>query len=469
MRLNIRLIGLLFGILLLAVVGRGLIYSGGRRGSRRRDGGGGQIVMLGIALILVGYIGVFFGRLIQAAVSRQREYLADAAAVQFTRNPDGIAGALKKIGAAGSRLAHPHAQEASHLFFATGMRKSVVGLLSTHPPLPDRIRRIDPAFDGHFPELSGDGPPPSLTADDRGAAVRHGVAEPSHAPIKGLAGASGSAMLASIGSPQPEHVAFAARLLESLPHPVRQAAHDPNGAVALLLALLLHRDGAAASAQREAIERLGGPTLSRRVEELARLTSSLGAAARLPLLDILLPALREGDLSPSQIGSVYGTAEAMVEADGRTDMFELAVLHVLRRQLVRDGRRGGAAADGDGTVALESSAREVGAVLSSIAWSGTADERAAASAFAAGVNALPELAGRLTMQPRGAVTIEKIDSALERLRTAGPIDRRRLIAACVRTVAHDDVVGAEEGETLRAIAEALDAPMPPGLAGSARS
>jgi hypothetical protein len=174
-------------------------------------------------------------------------------------------------------------------------------------------------------------------------------------------------------------------------------------------------------------------------------------------------------LPPSQTVRVYATAEAMVEADGRTDMFELAVLHVLRRQLLRDGRRGDPGHDADGVLALESSAPELGAVLSAIAWSGATTAAAAEEAFAAGAGSLPERAGRLTMRPRGAVTIEEIDRALERLRRADPGDRRRVIAACVRTVAHDDVVAAEEGEALRAVAEALDAPMPPTLAGMGSS
>jgi Zn-dependent protease with chaperone function len=159
MRLNLRLMGLLFGILLLAVVGRILLYAGPRgayRGGGRRRGGGGQVVLIGLALLLVGYIGVFFGRLIQAAISRQREYLADAAAVQFTRNPQGLEGALKKIGASlvaggpGSQIANAHAEEANHFFFARGIGGLVTRLFASHPPLVERIRRIDPSFDGNF-------------------------------------------------------------------------------------------------------------------------------------------------------------------------------------------------------------------------------------------------------------------------------------------------------------------------------
>lgn len=152
MRINVRMMGLLFGLLLLAVVGR-ILLGVGPAGGRRR-GGDGRIALIGLALIMVGFIGVFFGRLIQAAVSRQREYLADAAGVQFTRNPRGLAGALRKIrdsegmGGPGGRIWNPHAEEANHFFFARGVGGLISGLFATHPPLEERIRRLDPGGGG---------------------------------------------------------------------------------------------------------------------------------------------------------------------------------------------------------------------------------------------------------------------------------------------------------------------------------
>src|SRR5690606_962897 len=137
MRMNLRLMGLIFGILCLAVIGRILIYTR----SRNREGNN-PLMILGLALIVIGSIGMFFGRLIQAALSRQREFLADASAVQFTRNPDGLSGALKKIGGFGSKLESAHAGEASHMFFGNGMGKPFLGSLATHPPIDDRIRAI---------------------------------------------------------------------------------------------------------------------------------------------------------------------------------------------------------------------------------------------------------------------------------------------------------------------------------------
>jgi Zn-dependent protease with chaperone function len=148
MRLNIRLMGIIFGILSLAVIGRILLYTRSRD-SRRRN----PMMLFGIALVVIGAIGAFFARLIQAALSRQRESLADASSVQFTRNPAGLSRALQKIGGIGSRIDSPHASEASHMFFANGVSRPLMGLLATHPPLADRIRAIDPGWDGHFTVL----------------------------------------------------------------------------------------------------------------------------------------------------------------------------------------------------------------------------------------------------------------------------------------------------------------------------
>ena len=145
MRLNLRLMGVIFGILSLAVIGRVLLYSRGRSSKGRNP-----MMLLGLALIVIGAIGVFFGRLIQAALSRQREFLADASSVQFTRNPAGLSEALQKIGGAGSKLESAHAGEASHMFFGNGLGKPFLRMMATHPPLAERIHAIDPGWNGKF-------------------------------------------------------------------------------------------------------------------------------------------------------------------------------------------------------------------------------------------------------------------------------------------------------------------------------
>src|SRR5204862_261909 len=156
-RMNVRLLGLVHGILVIGLIGSAILRSFGRSsdGSRRKGNVGGlsAVIFVGVSLYVIGSIGVFFARLIKAAVSRQRELLADAAGVQFTRNPAGLAGALKKIGrlSRGSRLLAPRAEEASHFYFSEGMAR-FTALMSTHPPLPERIRLLDPQFAGELPE-----------------------------------------------------------------------------------------------------------------------------------------------------------------------------------------------------------------------------------------------------------------------------------------------------------------------------
>src|SRR5690625_1971717 len=234
MRLNIRLIGVLNGILVLHLIGliliRSLAYSRtGATRSRRSSGGGGSggiviaIIIIGSALMIIGYIGVLFSRMIQAAVSRQREYLADAAAVQFTRNPSGIANALRKIGGAsfGSRIRDPHANEASHLFFANGLSSSFSNLFSTHPPLTKRIQAIDPSFDGKSWII------PTSTRPQPSTSKAGGKKQQSpFSPLTVPQPLQSAALIATIGTLGSAQISRAGEILQSLPEDVAEAARE---------------------------------------------------------------------------------------------------------------------------------------------------------------------------------------------------------------------------------------------------
>src|ERR1700722_10218684 len=253
MRLNLRLMGTIFGILCLAIIGRILLQT--IRGREKNP-----LPIIGLVLLVVGYIGVFFGRLIQAAVSRQREFLADASSVQFTRNPLGITGALKKIGGLGengSRLGAAHAEEVSHMFFGNGVSEPFIGLLETHPPLTDRIRAFDPNFDGKFPMVRYD------DFDEPAG----GISKPKRVPMPNLFGTVlGGAILASgddaqppviksrhvlpnVGNPTPLHLKYAEQLRDSLPDQIKMAAREPLDSAALILALILSADENGRAAQ----------------------------------------------------------------------------------------------------------------------------------------------------------------------------------------------------------------------------
>ena len=257
MRLNLSLAGWLNGILMVSQVGEM-----GLRGVRRTGGrGAGAIALVSFALYAVGYVGYFFGRLIKSAVSRQREYLGDASAAQFTRLPEGLAGALKKIGglANGSRIDHPRADEMSHLFFSNALQDAWLHALDTHPPLEERIRRLDASFKGKFPEVTPlPAPPPSeiyLKPQPPKAAPEPAVA---------LSGAEVIALLSRAGDPMQEHLDRARYLLNELPEPVISAVRDPFGACAVVYGLLLDRTPAIRARQEEILSSTGKPGTYRR-------------------------------------------------------------------------------------------------------------------------------------------------------------------------------------------------------------
>jgi Zn-dependent protease with chaperone function len=460
MRLNIRLMGILYGILLLAVVGRGIVHVSPRGGGRRRGSGGGAwVALLGLTLLLVGYVGVFFGKIIKAAVSRQREYLADAAAMQFTRNPHGITGALKKIGAQahGSRIQDHHAEELSHMFFANGLRGSLFGVLATHPPLEARIRRLDPAWDGRWttpvrrpPEadarVAGGAGAPPLDAGRRVAA----------APV------SPTTLMTSIGTPTAEHLAYAAALLGRFPDTLTRAVHDPVWSRALILALVAAGSGAGAEAagsvEREVLREYGGEELERRVESLVPLVREQGADAPLALLDLALPALLH--LSPEEAERFRETVERLIRADGRVRPFDFALAHTLSRRLQADDRKAGGG-QGRSFTALRS---DVTALISAVAWAGNSgDASAAQAAFEAGTRRLPPSTEPFRLQEPAAVGLSRLDAALGALEDASPRVRRTVLEAAAECAAHDGRLHPSEAELLRAIAEALDCPIPPVL------
>ncbi len=464
MRLNIRLMGVLHGILILALLGYWMMRVSARSAStsrRGKKGGGGAaaLVLLGLALMIIGYIGVFFGKLIKSAVSRQREFLADAAAVQFTRNPDGIANALKKIGglAAGSRLVSPHAEEASHLFFADGLRAAWFNLMSTHPPLAERIRRIDPSFRGDFPAAS-----PAVRPDIQPAAVpgstRGTVLAPAFAgqPTISLTPA---AVAAHVGTLTADHLAYASHVIENIPLALQQAARNAETASALLLTLLLDNKAAVRERQLRLLSTHESPARYRLVLQYIEPVSRLAPECRLPLADLLLTALRA--LPPAAYRSLRETAQQLIAADAEVNLYEYALLRMLVRNL---DAAFGLSRPAGGTPYRDFAPvkKSLHALLSALAWTGADDPKRAAEAWAAAVGALG-ITFSSPMAPRQACSLQEVDRALDDLARLAPTLKEPLMRACVACVAADRRVSVEEAELLRAIADALDCPLPPFL------
>ena len=440
MRLNIRLMGILHGILILGLLGyfllRSSLISGGGRSNRNQLGM--ALLALGLGLIVVGFLGTFFGNWIKASVSRQREYLADASAVQFTRNPGGIASALKRIAGFGdgSRLVSPNAPEASHLFFGAAFRNA---MFATHPPIADRIRRLDPSF-------------------DPGSAQKV-AAQPVTETVLGAAGLANEAppvdAASQVGRPTAEHIDYAAGLLRAVPGALLEAAHEGYGARALVYALLLGEAGSIREAQFAVLEQKADPGVLKLTQKFVPQVASLERAAALPLVDLLLPAL--GELSPAQYQVFISNVDQLIRIDDRIDLFEWTLQRVLRTHLRPHFEK--VSPPRVRYSSLERVRGECAVVLSVLTRGGSGTERG----FLEGAAVLG-LADLALLAPEEC-RLDRMDEALFALSEVTPRLKKRILKAGQACIAHDARVTIEEAELLRATADALGCPMPPLLPG----
>ncbi|MSU59866.1 MAG: Zn-dependent protease with chaperone function [Pedosphaera sp.] len=452
MRLNLRLMGIIFGIICLATIGRILLRTRGRKN---------PLPLLGLALIVIGGLGVFFGRLIQAAVSRQREFLADASSVQFTRNPGGLSHALQKIGAVGSKMESEHAADACHMFFGNGMSSSLFEAFATHPPLEARIRAIDPTWDGKFPKAA------AIEANEESRKLKAETGSEfqlSQFQLSAFAGRRPAAtvvraqtVLPSLGQPTPLHLRYAEEMRNSFPENITAATRDPAGAAALIYALLLSEDETMRASQLDGLAKQGGENIRARVVALLPDVTPIATRVRLPLVNLVVPALRQ--MPPREYPEFTRTLKWLVESDGQIDLFEFVLQKILQRNLAAHftPRRPPVAQ----FYTLKPLLPDAAMLFSALANTSSADDAEVAKAFQTGAPYLRAQEGGLTLLPREQCGLAQIDAALNRLALAVPQIKRNLLEASVRIVGADGVIQEREAELLRAIADSLDCPIPP--------
>jgi hypothetical protein len=464
MRLNIQMIGVLNGILTIGIIGwyimRVGINSGGRRVRRSSKGGGSQLALiaLGAALMVIGSVGTFFGNLIKSAVSRQREFLADASSVQFTRNPLGIAGALKKIGglARGSKIVNDAATQISHMFFGQACVSWLDFMLSTHPPLAERIRRINPTWDGQFTEA---GP---LEWE---RVVRKPLPKPFPKPVfSGFASAAGAgvafastATVGRVGRLRESQLADAASLIEHLPESVRTAAREPFTARALVYAMLVNTKAESQTRQLAYLRERTEPGTAVETERLLADVRAMDERCRLPALDLAMPALRR--LSQPQYITFRDSFVSLVSTDGKEELFEWMLRQMVLRNLESQFSR--ANPPGVRYYGLGRLTRQCSLLLSTLAYLGHRDFDAAQAAFAAGVRCLDETVPSLPMVETDACDLEVLETALNQLNQVAPKVKRKIVEACSATVFADHRMTVREAELLRGILAVLGCPMPP--------
>lgn len=452
MKLNLRLIGVVHGILVIALIGGGIV-----RVAARMKGGGKNnpqlpLILTGAALYAIGYAGVLLGRLIKSAVSRQREFLADASAVQFTRNPDGIGRALMKIGgsAEGAKLKSQNAEEASHMLFGS-ISQHMVSAFATHPPLDERIRAILPNWDGNFqtaaPLTEINAQPSETRRQERPAGP------PPEAIAAAILSASPREVVARVGMLSPADMENAAQLRESIPADLMRLLHEPAGARAAIFGLMISADEEAEAATLAGL--VDGATFET-AREVAALVASWQSAHAIALVDLAIPALRR--LTLEEYKHLSGILDELIRTDHQIDLFEFMVQRVLRRHLDRWFQE---------VPPVKMKYRsfnqllpELEVILSTVSGVGARTAEEAAAALQAGQEILRQHSVQLTLQLKSC-SLDELGAALEKFDAATPLVKKQLLMACVAVAKGDGNIADPEAELLRAVADTIGCPMPP--------
>ncbi|MEJ2531704.1 MAG: M48 family metallopeptidase [Halioglobus sp.] len=462
MRLNIRLAAMLKGITFVGDVGHILLHSHSQsrtRSGASSDGGGAILPVFGLGLLLLGWLGGLAAGFIKAAISRQKEYLADASAVQYTRSPDGIGDALKVIGGyiPGTLVHAARAAEMSHIFFGQ-IEHRLWQVFATHPPLAERIRRVDPDWNGQFIERK----------------VRHYPAQPSRPRSGevgvGRAGVVLAAMAAAAAGdvagtepeepgfgPEPESLESQTSAREEIPVAFVRHSHEPLGAQALVYSLLLSEEAAVAQRQLEMIAGTGITGLAELVHTLSPGVRALGAPRRLPLLEMCLPALKS--ISPAQYRTFKDTLLQLIQADARTELHEWCLYQLLRHYLdpefvqVRPSR--------PRYRKLEKVAYHVRVVLSLLAYAGSGDT---GTVFRLGADELGF--DRMAILPREQCSVAAFSRSVHELADCYPLLKPRLLKAMALAAGADGVLSPGEREVIASMAAVMDCPVPADLRGS---
>ncbi|HSM81177.1 MAG TPA: M48 family metallopeptidase, partial [Nodosilinea sp.] len=477
MGLNLKLIGVIHGLLLIYITGRVVLrwsYFSGRSRRSKDDKGEGAVLAAALAMVVIGYLGVLGGRLIKSAVAREREFLADASAVQFTRNPEGIAGALRKIGqlSAGSTVASPLAETASHLFFGEANRSLAFlgGWFATHPPLQERLRRLGavplpPAAlgaaamlsdraNGSLPPLDGElalgfqGEPPVASAASAASVASAAALPTADQPL---------AFMAALGTTDARRLGQVRSLLAQLPPDFKAALHDPTAAADLVFALLVRTKPAVQTQQVEFLAATYGCDRKQQVGHLYKQLRTLEPGQDLLLIEALVPALSQ--LAPADRQQFFETAKALSQPGGRLLLSGYTLYLILRKRLPGAG----VTAPGPALDSIDALWADALNLLALLAQVGHGRPEDALYAFKLGLSQLPGAKKQTSPNQLPRVGTAELSRSLARLEQATPQLKRAVVDACAHTVLADNDVTAAEMGLLRAVVITLDCPAPPFL------
>jgi len=425
MKLNIRLMGILYGIFFLSILGeiliRSISYSGNSSNEKKNDGKG-AIFMIGLVLFILGWMGWFFGRLIQAAVSRQREFLADASAVQFTRNPEGISGALRKIAGwdQGSLIRNPNAPEASHLFFGNGI-SGFSALFATHPPLEERIHRIEGVY-FQPPENASE-----ATSTEPTEEIAFSAAQ--------LSNLAGTMRMPAKNAPPPLPILI----------PIENQCKDPAGALAVLYSMLLPPDNLSRTKARDQLTSKLDPAIAQALFEVEPLVLQTNKLQLFTLLSIALPSLKM--LSKEQSIDALQICHTLISADGKIDFFEFCIWRLAKTGLEKFRQVKGPGA------ALGIAASTVFGFFAKLS-------DAPATAYQKAIQAAG-IHGLLANLEIRADDFKMLDKVFDFLAQANTEIKYKVLDGCIAAILHDGKITQDEGVLLRAFCLSMEIPLPP--------
>ena len=456
MRINIRMMGVIFGIMILALVGRKFLSARRHGISSSRNNNGSAIVMIGLALTVIGYIGLFFARWMKSALSRQREYLADASAVQFTRDPAGISGALKKIAAYNhSSYLKTDAEEVSHMLFGSGYRSLI---FSTHPPLTERIERLEKGFQSTEIEKLAK----KLKAQDHREHVQAQQAEKELANRPEGQQKGGffdvESLIENIGNPEIERIFAAAVLTAEIPNGLTSAAHSIEWAPEVLLYCLLDENPIVREKQQLIVVQQMGDISENKVAHLLSANQPVSHEHRLPLLEICFPSLKRRP--SSDLARLLTTVQMIATVDNNVDSFEYLLSRLIEKYLSES--KNPTASKPHGNKKLEDCVDELSVVVSTVASHGQNAVSAkglqmAQHAYRAGMAAVDINHTNLSFKDNWQSNLDKALSKLDQLQ---PTEKQKVVKSLAVTVSADNKLVTAEHEMLRAICAMIHVPMP---------
>lgn len=442
MRLNLKLISILHGILVIGILGNFIFYSS----QRSRDKNGTQLLFFGLALIIIGSIGTFFGNLIKASISRQREFLADASAVQFTRNPAGIGSALKKIGAfaTGSTISNPHSSEVSHMFFAQGLSGFATDLMATHPPLKTRILMIDPKWDGSFENIT-------MQNNDDNEVLRK--PDDKQQKTSSFASIAGAMMVQNIGNIDQKSINQAHDLISAIPKIVKDETSHSFGARAIIYSLIIAENAGFEAKQLQILRDNSNSAVFDLTNKLQSEIEKMDKEFRLTLIELTIPSLRQ--LSLPQYQNFKKTVELLAKVDDKINLFEWSLMKILFNHLDREFNEN--YVKKTTIYKLQSVQNEVSLFLSLMAQVGNKDLKIAEELFNSTI--LNQNLPKASFVSEEKISIQDLDKSIIKLEKLYPLEKEKLLKLCNICLLENEILFSEI-ELLRAFSSILHCPMP---------